>query len=136
MSNQDLSNGLNDETLPLMNAPQQPIVEHQAVYDYTSGTPTTKAPPIKVGNNRVKELVQSRQLKIPEPIRAIEGSHGFDIQQVMALEVTLPLGQLLNESQQLRKEFAFSLQSSAPKYRVKRATKEPVMARAACGSSR
>ena len=49
----------------------------------------------------------------------------------MGLEVTLPLGQLLNESQQLWREFAFNLQSSTLRYRVKRATKEPAISGAA-----
>ena len=42
----------------------------------------------------------------------------------MRLKVTLLLSQLLNELQQLQREFTFNLQSSALKYRIKRVIRE------------
>ena len=44
----------------------------------------------------------------------------------MDFSVTLPVGQLLNEAPQLRREVAFNLQSGVPRYRVKRAAKPAV----------
>ena len=49
----------------------------------------------------------------------------------MRLEVTLLLSQLLNESQQLQREFTFNLQFSALKYKIKRAIRELALTEAA-----
>ncbi|SLM39126.1 hypothetical protein LPUS_09585 [Lasallia pustulata] len=54
----------------------------------------------------------------------------------MGMDITLPLGQWLNESPQLRRDMAYNLQSSAPHYRVKKSTKAvPVAALAAPNQS-
>lgn len=77
-------------------------------------------PKVKIVKGQVKELVAPKELKVPDPIRAMRNRSRFDIQKMMDLMVTLPMGQLLNESQQLRKEFAWNLQLSTPRYRVKK----------------
>ena len=101
-SNQELSGHLNNESLPpLGDSAQSQNMMVEDEYKYPSGSSVMRAPPVKVGNNCVKELIQSRQIKVLDPIQAIEGGQRFDICQVMRLEVTLPLSQLLNESQQL-----------------------------------
>ena len=89
-----------------------------------------EAPAQRLVKGKVKELVQPRMLKVPDPIRAMQGSRRFDIRRVMELEVSIPLGQLLNESIQLRKEVAYGLQSSSPRYRLKKsaAPAQPAMA--------
>ena len=43
-------------------------------YEYPSGSPVARAPPVKVRNNQIKELIQLRQIKVPDPIRVIERS--------------------------------------------------------------
>lgn len=83
--------------------------------EYPNGNPTPVGIPVKkINKGQVKELVPIKELKVPNPIRILSGWNWFDIQQVMDLPVTLPLGQLLNESQQLHKEVAWGMQSSTP----------------------
>ena len=79
----------------------------------------------------MKKLIQLRQIKILNSIRALDEGEQFDIHQIMKLEVTLSLSQLLNKSQQLQREFTFNLQFSALKYRIKRAIRESALTEAA-----
>ena len=108
-------------------------VGSSAVFDYPAGTPVpVQVPTRKIVKGQVKELVVPKQIKAPDPIRAMHGQPRFDISQILSMNITLPLGQLLNESDQLRKEIAHGMQSSKPRYQVKRptSTKQAVPANA------
>ena len=108
-------------------------------YEYPAGiAKQVKAPARKIVKGQVKELVAPRVLNVPDPIRAMQGQERFDITKIMDLDVTLPLGQLLNESDQLRKEIAHGMQSSKARYRLKRPTNQtpPVIANAVVNTRR
>ncbi|PGH32015.1 hypothetical protein GX50_05209 [[Emmonsia] crescens] len=65
-----------------------------------------------------KVEVQRRSLKLPHPIRTISEGSGqrLDIHEHLNLHVTIPLGQLLDKSETIRREFAWHLQSSAARF--------------------
>ena len=77
----------------------------------------------KIIKGKVKELVQPKQFKIPEPIRAMVGKEQL-ITQCLLNMVVIPdlgiiMGMILNESLALVKGMAYSLQSLTPRYWVK-----------------
>ncbi len=80
-----------------------------------------------------RELVPTRPPKISPPIPAIKGEERFSINKALDQEVTLSLKQLLDMSQTVRKEMAFALQSSAPRYRRKKVPKATQSAVGAVG---
>ncbi|SLM39727.1 hypothetical protein LPUS_10330 [Lasallia pustulata] len=105
VSNQDLSQSLNQTSfVPTTGKSVLPNQVDQTIYEYPDGDPVLQAPAIKVTKNQVWEL-------------------RFNIRGIMGMDITLPLGQLLNKSPQLCQDMAYNLQSSAPRYRVKKSTK-------------
>ena len=67
----------------------------------------------------IKERVKPQELKLPGPIRAMEGQERFSVVRVLDdTNITLPLGQLLDKSDAVWKELAWYLQSSTPHYQT------------------
>jgi hypothetical protein len=60
---------------------------------------------IKIVKKQMKELVTLKKLKILDSIRVMRNRSRFNVQKMMNLMMSLLIKQLLNESQQLRKEF-------------------------------
>ncbi len=77
---------------------------------------------VKIIKEQVKKLIMLKKLKISNSIKILRNKKRFDIQKMMNLMISLSIKQLLNESQQLRKKFAWNLQSFISRYRVKRIT--------------
>lgn len=48
----------------------------------------------------------------------------FDINQILGTPVEIALGQLLDRSDQTIKEFAYAMQRTTPRYRVRKTTSE------------
>ncbi len=75
---------------------------------------------IKMIREQMKKLMTLKKLKISNSIRVMKNRSRFDVQNMMNLMMSLSIKQLLNENQQLRKKFAWNLQLSISRYRIKK----------------
>ena len=76
--------------------------------------------PQKIIKGKVKELIQPKQIKVPEPIQAMVRKDRLTAQRLLDVvvgpDLGITLGMILNESPTLIKGLAHSLQSSTPRY--------------------
>jgi hypothetical protein len=59
---------------------------------------------IKIVKEQVKKLIMLKELKVSDSIRVMRNKSRFDVQKMINIMIGLSMSQLLNESQQLRRE--------------------------------